>query len=117
MKGRKSVAALHGVVLESAPCAAQHFKYTLDATQSFHHSGEVSPTAHLKFQVYKSELHIFVLCCDAFDIQANRAKPRGQYGNHAAPIFYLYTQAHRIGSLDLFVPMQRDQSVGLLAHF
>jgi hypothetical protein len=99
MKSRKRVGFARREPESAARCA--HFKYTLDAAQSFHHSGEVSPTADLKLQVYKSELHIFVLCGDALDIQANGAKPRGQYGNHAAAIFYLYAQAHRVGSLDL----------------
>ena len=73
-------------------------------------------TTDLQFQIDKGEFDIFVLCGDTLDIEANGAEACRQNGNHAAAIFYLYSESDGIVSLHYFVPVEGNQPVRLVSH-
>ena len=79
--------------------------------------GKVGSTGDLKLQIDKGELNVFVLRCDAFDVEAHCAEACREHGDHAPAIFNLNPQAHGVGALYLVVPIQGDQPIRLFPEF
>ena len=89
----------------------------LEGTQAFEDSRQLQAVFHRHFQVHVTELVVLVLGTDLLDICVQAVDASSQHGNHATPVFDLNTKGRGKLSLDLVIPAQRYQPVGIVAKF
>ena len=88
-----------------AACGADDLEHAVYAPQTFHGVCEVRPTSDLQLQIDKGKFDVFILCCNALDIQTHGTQARCQDSNHASTVLNLNTQANRVRPLYDIIPV------------